>query len=479
MTATLHVIRADDGENGSSSPRIATTRPNGRSRGPEAVAFAHDVLGLDLLPWQAWVLPNGLVWNRDRWASRTVSVMVGRQNGKTRLVTVRALVGMCVYGERSVIAAAQNRDIALDAWRDALELAEDAGLDVHDTSRTNGRECFYIGDARYKVVSATRRGGRGLSADLVICDEVREYRDFEPWAALEKTRRARKSSQVWAISNEGDEGSVVLDMLSAQGRVAAEARTPTDAAWMEWSAGPELERNDPVAWRQSNPALGHLITADTIASEAVHDDPLMFETEVLCRRVATLRPWLPPGMWDATAEPNASVPDGASVCFALDAGPELRHATITVSARRPDGREHVEAVASFLAADGPVLPRAAERLAALCADWKPLSVAVIARSASEAAALRAVEDTGTPVDAVTGAEVIRAANAFHEAVVARLLVHPPDAMTASHMGAVTADGVMRRRSPSSDIDAAMALVLVRHAVRNAPTPDPGFDWVAF
>ena len=61
--------------------------------------------------------------------------------------------------------------------------------------------------ARYKVVSSTRRGGRGLSADLVIMDEVREYRDEGGWAALEKTRRARNSSQVWAISNEGDDGS--------------------------------------------------------------------------------------------------------------------------------------------------------------------------------------------------------------------------------------------------------------------------------
>ena len=80
---------------------------------------------------------------------------------------------MVLFGEQ-VIGAAQNRDIALEAWRDALETAEDAGLPVRNVKRTNGREEFWIGRSRYKVVSSTRRGGRGLHADLVVMDEVRE-----------------------------------------------------------------------------------------------------------------------------------------------------------------------------------------------------------------------------------------------------------------------------------------------------------------
>jgi hypothetical protein len=464
---------------GSSSPRIATPRPRGRSRGARAVRFARDRLGLELLEWQAWCLRAGLVHAGGRWSSRTVGIMVGRQNGKTRLVTVRALAGMVLFGERRVLAAAQNRDVALDAWRDALELAEDAELEVHDVCRTNGRECFWIGDARYKVVSATRRGGRGLAADLVILDELREYRDWSGWAALEKTRRARPSSQVWAISNEGDEGSVVLEALAAQGRMAAATQVATDAAWFEWSAEAELPRTDPRAWQQANPALGTLIAGDTVASEALHDDPEVFETEVLCRRVASLRPWLPAGTWEACTEPNATVPDTAPVVFALDAGPELRHATIGVGWRRPDGRVHLEAVAGYLAVDGPVLPRAAERLAELVRHWNPGAVAVVARSGAEAAALRALEGSEVPALTVGPADLIRATNAFHEAVVARTVVHPVDPMTAAHLGAVTADGVLRRRSPAADIDAAVALVLARHAALNAPARTPAPDWVAY
>jgi hypothetical protein len=53
------------------------------------------------------------------------------------LTAVRALAGMQLWGEE-VLAASQNRDVALDAWNVALELAEDAGLHVHSISRTNG-----------------------------------------------------------------------------------------------------------------------------------------------------------------------------------------------------------------------------------------------------------------------------------------------------------------------------------------------------
>ena len=72
-------------------------------------------------------------------------------------------------------------------------------------------------------------------------------------------------------------------------RAGRRALTARDGfAWFEWSAPPGLERSDPEGWRWANPALGRLITMETIASEAKHDPPEVFETEVLCRRVATL-----------------------------------------------------------------------------------------------------------------------------------------------------------------------------------------------
>ena len=352
--------------------------------------------GWTRLPWQEWVLRRGLVQAKGRWASRTVGVVVARQNGKTSCATIRTLGGMALWGE-NVIGAAQNRDIALEAWRDALEVALDAGLAVREVKRATGREEFSIGRARYKVVSSTRRGGRGLHADLVILDEVREYRDWEAWAALEKTRRARPSSQVWAISNEGDDGSVVLNALGEEGRAAARSGAVTDVAWFEWSAPPGLERTDPEGWRASNPALGQLITMDTIASEAAHDPPEVFETEVLVPAgglAASLAAGGDLGRGQRPGDRARWRPGGVQ---SLDAGPELRHASIAVGWRRPDGRVHVEAVDAFAQDQGPVLARAGVRLAELAARWTPYAVVVAARSPADAAASRALEELEIPV----------------------------------------------------------------------------------
>jgi hypothetical protein len=464
---------------GDPAPRLSTATPAGSSRGEEVVDWAREVLGVELLPWQRLVLERSLVEVEDRWASRTVGVIVGRQNGKTRLMTVRALAGMVLFGERRVLAAAQSRDVAIEAWRDALELAEDARLPVHDVRRTNGQESFWIGPARYKVAANNRKAARGQSTDLVILDEVREYRDWEGYSALEKTRRARRSSQVWAFSSEGDDGSVVLDHLASAGRLAADTRGPSDLAWFEWSAESGLERSDPRAWQQSNPALGHLITEETIRSELVADPVEMFETEVLCRRVASLRPWLPAGAWDDCADAAASIPDGSTVCFALDAGPELRHATVAVGWRRPDGRVFVESVGGWDYQAGPVLPRAVEALSGLLTRWDTPTVVVLSRSGSESAADRVVEGLEVPLVRLSGTDLVRAVNGFHEAVVARQVVHPPDPMTDAHIAAVTSDGVLRRRSALADIDAAVAVVLARYGTLNAPEVAPVQDWVAF
>ena len=89
---------------------------------------------------------------------------------------------------------------------------------------------------------------------------------------------------------------------------------------------------------------------------------------------------------------------------------------------------------------------------------------------------RVLEDSGVTVQRVSGVESLAAANGFYEAVLSRSLVHPLDPMTASHVGAVTSDGVWSRRSASADVDAAVALTLAHHGVLHAPR---GPSWSAY
>ena len=165
-----------------------------------------------------------------------------------------------------------------------------------------------------------------------------------------------------------------------------------------------------------------------------------------------------------------TVPDDADVVFSLDAGPEMRHATIGVGWRRPDGRIHVEAVEGFEAAPRPSSSppptgsssssRIGHRGRLL---WSPGPPA-------DAAVTRILDGLDTAVVRLSKTDLASAITAFYEAAVARVIVHPVDALTAAHVAAVTSDGVLTRRSPTADIDAAVALVLARHGAVNAPRP---------
>src|SRR5215510_8678036 len=87
---------------GSTHPRFYTPSLYAESLGPEAVRFAREVLGLELYPWQEWLLGQALElsgpWKDHTepppWRYRTVIVLVARQNGKTLMLQVRALAGL-------------------------------------------------------------------------------------------------------------------------------------------------------------------------------------------------------------------------------------------------------------------------------------------------------------------------------------------------------------------------------------------------
>lgn len=180
---------------GSEVPRIFT--PPLRELTPETslgfavIRFAEDVLGVDLRPWQRWfcihaleLLPSGA------FRYRTVVLSVARQNGKSTLSQVLALWFMYVYGARLVIGTAQNLDISEEVWDGAVDMAEgvdDLALMIDKVSRSNGKKALVLdGGERYRVQPATRRGGRGLSGDLIMLDELREHATWEAWSAVTK-----------------------------------------------------------------------------------------------------------------------------------------------------------------------------------------------------------------------------------------------------------------------------------------------------
>lgn len=464
---------------GSETPRLFTPPLReltpATSRGFECIAFAETVLGLDLMPWQRWVLIHGLeLTEAGGFRFRTLLVITARQAGKSTLLQVLALWRMYVDGAPLVLGSAQNLMLAEETWQGAVDMAEavpELAAEVAQVSRTNGDKYVRLtGGQRYKVAAATRSGSRGLSSDLVLLDELREHRDWDAWGASTKTTLARPSPQVLAFSNAGDRSSVVLHELRERALPAA-PDPATSLGIFEWSAPDDCATDDRAAWAQANPALGHTMTEQAIAAALEVDPEPVFRTEVLCQWVAAVDPAISLVVWEALADPDA--PRGSAFTFALDVAPDHSSSSVVVAWQRSDDAAQVSLVDHH---DGVewVVPRAE----ALLQAWG--GRLFVEQTGTAAFLLPALMAAGVPVEAVGRRFYVDACASLDAAVAARKLRHgnEPGLSTAVSAARWSTSGdagqrVLSRRDPRVSPLVAAALALNGLSV---PLASPG-GWV--
>ena len=463
---------------GCETPRLFTeplrTLTPATSRGYEAIQFASEVLGIDLMPWQRWLLIHALELRDDghTYRFRTLLVLVARQNGKTTLMLVLALWRLYLDHARLVIGTAQNLDVAEEAWGAAVEMAEgvpELQAEIASVDKTNGHKALrLVTGERYKVASACRRGGRGLSGDLVLLDELREHRNWEAWAAVSKTTQAREKPQIWCLSNAGDDSSVVLNHL----RDKAMSNPGGSLGLFEWSAVDGCELNDPAARAQANPALGHTIPEHALMESLETDPEPVYRTEVLCQRVGSLQTAIFP-LWSTRAEPNTVAPDGARFALAVDTNWDRSMSYIAAAIELPDGRILGQLVASG-AGTGWVPKWFADRIAR-----KPAAIALVASGAPVSSVhddlLAALpESERKRVRALNGTELAQAAGHLFDRVAEGGLVHHGQHDLDSAIdGAVSrpmAGGAWALDRVKSECAPAVALSEAVWALNTAPAP---------
>jgi len=346
------------------------------SLGFALIAFAQ-MLGIPLLPWQQWLaihmlelLPNG------QFRFRTVVLLVGRQNGKSTFAQLLALFFMYVVEVPLVLSTAQNLDIAEEVWAGGVEIAngdEELVMQVARVVQQRGSKALeLVNGSRWKVQAATRRGGRGLSGDLVLLDELREHQTWDAWAAISKTTMARDNAIVFALSNAGDISSIVLRHLRMQAHKALgdpdglwidpttgepvqeelvdldEDELPTDESLgiFEWSAAPHRSVRDRAGWQEANPSLGYTIFERAIVA-ALADPEWVFRTEVLCQWFdGAIEGPFPSGSWPASTDPESKLADQTRVVYCVDIAWDRSTTRIAIAGFRPDGKVHSEVIAS-------------------------------------------------------------------------------------------------------------------------------------
>lgn len=352
---------------------------------------------------------------------RTVVILVGRQNGKTLLMQVVSLWRMYVDGIALVLGTAQRLDIAEEAWESTVELAQsvpELATEVKHVDRTNGKKALRLKTGeRYRVAPASRRGGRGLSGDLVLLDELREHQNWEAWASVTKTTLARQYAQVVAMSNAGDGKSVVLFHLRQRALAAIAANDQdTSLGMFEWSAPEDAAVDDRQAWAMANPSLGHTITEAAIANALETDDEDIFRTEVLCQWVTSvINPTIPPDDWEDCFSADSHI--AGAVTLAVDINPTRTRAAISAAGKSSIAdRWHTQLIEAGAGTDW---------LARTLIDWARAENAKVYLDPTLSGSLiPALTQAGVEVETVTGRAVAQACGALFDAVTGKTLAHP-------------------------------------------------------
>lgn len=395
------------------------------SAGFEAIDFAENVLQIELFPWQKWLLIHMLELLPDKtFRFRTFLVLIARQNGKTTLMQVLALWRMFVDGANLVIGTAQNLDVAEEAWDGAVEMAEgvpELAAEIANVNRTNGKKALKLETGeRYKVAAASRRGGRGLSGDLILLDELREHQTWDAWGAVTKTTMARKKPQIGGFSNAGDSASIVLAHLREQAiEVIDSGNVDSAIGLFEWSAPDGCAVDDWDALAQANPSLGYTISIASIRSAMETDPDGVFRTEVMCQWVKTLED-LPISVdgWAALTDTESRAK--AVTAFAVDVSRDRAWASIAVAGAREDGLLHVECVEHRSDTNWLVA-----RCSELNQTWYP-SAFVVDSQGPAASLIGDLEDAGLPVLTTTTTDVANAYASMLDAVKDATLRHRAD-----------------------------------------------------
>lgn len=329
--------------------------------------FCEHILEEPLLPWQRWLAIHALELSPEGgFRFGTVLTLVGRQNGKTTFAKSLSDFFLAVLGVKVVLGTAQNVDTANETWEGSVadfETNPQLKPMMHRTLRGAGNRILELSEnRRYKVAAANRKGGRGLSCDLILMDELREQTDWEAWGAITKTTMARPNALVWCMSNAGDAKSVVLRHLRAQAHAQAgdpdgiasqlEALPGEDVdgaiAIFEWSAEPDCLTTDREAWAQANPSLGYgFMTERKLAAAQAVDPEDVFRTECLCQWVeARVAKPFPDGAWEAGKDKASYMERNGARFFGLDVAADRKNTSLAVCGQRADRTWHVEVIQS-------------------------------------------------------------------------------------------------------------------------------------
>lgn len=325
-------------------PRVLVA-PKSRANSWEDISDLMAGLGFPLDDWQDQVFEAAMgERSGGRWAAKYVGVSAPRQNGKSQLIVARALAGVLLFGEKTIIISAHDTDTAREVWRRLLDVVEaNPSVEARVTGRMDAinREflAFGRGEDRQVVKLKARRssGVRGFSCDCLLLDEA-QILGKAAWGSINPTVSARPNPQIWLFGTPptDDDDPFAFSRVRDSG-MSKRARY----CWVEWSATADDDIDAPTVWAAANPAFGIRITAEACADDRAAMDDDQFRRERLGMWDASIHEGsvIPSASWKRQADSESRAADRFSL--GIEIGPDLQWCSISAAGRRGDGLWHV------------------------------------------------------------------------------------------------------------------------------------------
>lgn len=418
------------------------------SYGFDVDEFARDVLKHPLDPWQRWaVIHGGELLPDGRPRFRKLLILVARQNGKTELLVVWVLYWMFVDRVAMVLGTSTKLDYAAESWRKACRLARRSPTLNSEIPKNggirkaNGEQVLWRADpleveldegSRYKIAASNEEGGRSLTVNRLVLDELRQHHDYSAWDASEGATTAVADAQVVMITNAGSDKSVVLnDTRDDAVRFIDTGDGDPRLGLFEYSSPDGASPVDVDGLLQANPNAGRRILLEDLLTEgaaAVRKGGKKltgFRTEKMCQRVPALDTALDLDTWGREFNPAQLIPAGVRhpdvtagcldpspmdkvrdrVVLCLEVAEDETHATLYAAAALDDGRVRIDPVTAWA---GPGCTKTMrDELPALVARVKPRRVGWFPTGPAAAIAAGLTKRDGWPPAGVTIEEIRR------------------------------------------------------------------------
>ena len=465
---------------GATKPRVHSPLLKGKTRANEVIEMVERLKMDKLMPYQEFILKDMMmVDKKNNYRRKTSLLLISRQNGKSHLGRVRVIWGMFYGDEKKIIIMSANRATSLMLFREIAWIIESTpelkAMTKVIRYANGGERIELLNGATLDVISDNSSSPRGRTADFLWIDEIREISEDGYKAAVPVTR-ARANAQTFLTSNAGDVFSSVLNSLVER----AKEYPPETFGYYEYSA-PQYCKIDITLdsfWRDavvpSNPALGYIITKESIEEAIATAQIETTRTETLCQFVDSLQsPW-PFGILEDTSDNTLEIAVGAYTIFGFDVSPSRRNASLVAGQLLPDGRIGIGIMQTWSSQVAVDDLKIAAEIKGWCDLFHPRMVCYD-KYATQSIADR-LKQAGVMTEDVSGQQFYQACGDLLTGLVTHKVVHNGQAELIQQMNNCAAKvndsawRIVKRRS-SGDISAPIGIAMVVSKLM-LPAPKP-------